>query len=170
MDAVMKILSGTPWYVWVLLVYLTYVSYKFSKPRTVNLKRPFLLPIILIVLGAVSAIRSGFIFSSVVHTEIIAKWFLVLLSSVLIGFADGRKTVIQKKSNQYQLISSGGWLTPFILFAIFFMKYYIEYSLASSPTDQLHIANLLASEFIAGYLLGRVFSLGLKYLRSFRNA
>lgn len=165
-----EILTSAPWWAYTLLAYLLFMGYQISKPRTINISRIFFLPTVLLVLSFIVAIRSGFILSNILGTygmdaAILSKWFWVLAGSFFIGVVENRKILVKKGSLHYQLISTGGWLTPFIILAMFATKYYLSYSIATSPTKELLLSNLLASQFIAGYLLGRSLSLGLKCYR-----
>ena len=118
-------LVNTPWWVYVIFVYVLIFGIRATKTRIVSLSRMFIIPIILIALSINELL-----------TTVQPVWynFFIWVIAILIGIYLGWlqiyhfKILIDRKKHLIQ--TPGTWTTLILLLIIFSTKYYFGYQLS----------------------------------------
>lgn len=160
----LKIITGTPFYVWPLLAYVIFIGIKARKKNVIPLK----------VLLIAPAIFSTWSFYSII-TRYGANFFIlsVAIISMLIGTFGGclvmRKTKMRFDKIKKHVELPGSWITLILLMSLFSIKYFLGVTSALVP-ELVGTWFLLIPEFgaiiIAGVLVGRVVGCWKKYKSS----
>lgn len=160
----LKIITGTPLYVWPLLAYVIFIGIKASKKNVIPLN----------VLLIAPALFATWYFYSIIK-RYGAKFFVlsIALSSMFIGIFVGCLVMHQTKM-RFDKIKKyvelpGSWITFVLLMSLFSIKYFLGVTNALMP-ELARSWILLMPEFLAimlaGVLLGRVVSCWQKYQKS----
>jgi len=150
----LDILSGTPFWVYAVFVYLIIRGVKSLQPNDIPLIRLTIIPFILISWSLYS-LHSKYCLSP----HIVGIWLLSLFVGILIGwFAFYRNIKVNKKSMIVHL--PGSWY-PLILYMLFFaLKYCIGFTYAVAPEMNQNIffggTDAIASGLISGIFGGRL--------------
>lgn len=155
MQTLYQILLNTPWWVYVLLVYLLCVGYKASKPGTVSIKKLLILPVLFSVMSIHSLVTvigvNGFS---------VSVYGVALLVGIGLGWWQITNRGIIVDKTHLLVKSSGTWSTLIIIFIIFFTKYYFGYELALDPAKAhqsgFEFSLLAVSGVCTGLFVGRV--------------
>lgn len=140
-------LTRTPLYVWAIFVYLLFVGYQSTKPKTIWIPFLFTVPVILTI--------SKIIFSHDNNTAII-------ILSCLIGLSIGTFFAIKQKNIQFILEKNsihlpGSYTTLILLLTLFACKYTLG-ALKEINPDLYHshsYIDTIITFLFAGYSLGK---------------
>lgn len=144
----------TPWWVYVLFVYLMFIGIQALKESIKPVKVTLIMPIIFTWMSIDSIIALS-------HLNTFYATLTYTLSLILIGCTIG--FIVAKKSGvcvdkKNQLLKlPGTWFTLISILLIFIIKYYFHYKLALNPSDattEYHF--IAASGVITGLFIGRV--------------
>ncbi|MDF1654858.1 MAG: hypothetical protein P1U34_07055 [Coxiellaceae bacterium] len=155
METIKGFIVGTPWWVYLLFIYLVYIGFKASKDRIVSIYKMLLLPIIFGWL-AIDTIMQDF----TVDTWAVLAFIVSLAIFTLLGYLH----VIKMKCSidlEHKLVKSPGtWSVLIIVLIIFVSKYYFGYQLAVDPSivhnRHFEMTYIAVSAACIGYLLGKV--------------
>jgi fucose 4-O-acetylase-like acetyltransferase len=155
MTSLWDTLLSTPWWVYVLFIYLVLIGIKSSKTRVVSLRKLFFVPAIFLVLSAHTLLTT---FNITPIT--VGAWALALAIGVVLGFLQiARLNVAVDRAHKLVKVP-GSWTTLVIILIIFFSKYYFGYALAVHPdyTNNTHfeLTMLAISGLFSGALVGRL--------------
>jgi hypothetical protein len=153
----LNLIKGTPFYVWIILLYLLYVGIKSLNSRIVYLPKLFIIPLVLL------AIKYKTFLSQDVNIFI----FAIVLSAIIsfLGHASSKINIIK---NLKSVELPGGYLTLVILVSFFLVKYYFGYLKSVEPDLAIKysfIENMI-SGFFSGYFIGRAVCYTHKYLKT----
>jgi hypothetical protein len=126
-----RVLSGTPTWVWGLLVSLVLLGLSQARARTASLARTAILPIAMIVLalwGLMSAFRGSPEFGSVLLTWFGAAALPLAATASLAPPAGARYEAV---SRRFSL--PGSWVPLLLILSIFLTKYIVGIELAMQP-------------------------------------
>jgi hypothetical protein len=159
METLLNIITGTPWWVYLILAYVLYVGIRALKPRTMSVNRIFIIPLIILALSL------WFLIDKFTGFKDLLIWALF----IPIGFGAGWGIVQKLKiraDHKKLLIRIGG--NPFILIlvlAIFAVKYFFGYWKAVTPDigPFLHSMELAFSGLFLGLFVGRLFAIIKKF-------
>ena len=154
MNEIWQILLHTPWWVFLIFVYLLRVGINATKPRIISLNKILILPAIFLFISI-----NSFITTFQISTLLLSTYSL----SLLIGIGGGWLLVRNlnlKFDQQNNLIKVPGSFTTLILTLIIFStKYYFGYSIATNPsvTEKIHftLLQLVVSGICTGLFIGR---------------
>lgn len=153
----LKIVSGTPIWVWAILSYLIYVGIQALKPRTVTLYRLIFLPLILILFKYRLLAQSG--------AWIYLVFFIIGLGA---GYLKVRSTkiLIFKETKMIQIPGSSSMIVIFI--SIFVIRYMSGYLEATDPVTFLRFTpfDLGFSGLLSGYFTGQRLTYLYRYFRA----
>ena len=92
MENLWKIISGAPWWVYVLLAYLVSIGVKSTKPRTVPVKRVVLLPLLFVAWSFYN------LYARLVlgYTSLFPLWVISLAIGACLGVIEVRNWKIAK--------------------------------------------------------------------------
>ncbi len=155
MEIIWQIIIHTPWWVYLLLIYLIRVGIRASKTRIVTLKKLFIIPLIFTFLSVHTLITS---FSLSVFTVTI--WVVAILIGAILGWFQIYRYKL-KVDRQHLLIQvPGTWSIMILIVIIFATKYYFGYELAVDPklVEQtgFEFAVLAVSGVCTGLFIGRL--------------
>ncbi len=155
MQAIWNALVHTPWWVYVLLIYLIKVGIRASKTNVVSIIKLSIIPIIFTVMS-VHTLVSAFPIS--IFT--VSVWAATLLLGCILGFWQIFRLNIQVDKQHYLIRVPGTWTTLVIILIIFASKYYFGYELAVDPNlatqNWFEISLLLVSGVCTGLFIGRL--------------
>jgi hypothetical protein len=164
---ILEILKGTPWWVYVLFVYLIFIGFKarYSKDPVSMIK--------LVILPLLFNIWS--IYSLITKYEITLSTTLIWFFVTLFGFGIGwwmtlgvKIKVVNKKKGLIKLPNT--WSTLILVLIIFVSKYTLGVLLGMNPAIKDNIVfyslDLIISGAIAGVFLGRFLCLFSKYRKT----
>jgi hypothetical protein len=161
MDIAIRILSGSPWWVYGLLALLVWLGLQAARPRTVSLSRVLIAPAVFIAWGIVSLmLRADFSDALVwLGTAACGAAFAGLVTRIDGVVADRR----------VGLVRVPGSILPLLRFlAIFIAKYALAVAASIRPDlrDLLAPWDIGVSGLAAGYFVGWL----LAFLRAYRRA
>lgn len=150
-----EVLTHTPWWVFVLFFYLLKVGIDATKPRTVILKKLFILPSIFLGISINTLFKSFDLSFSTLG---------MYLSSLILGIMIGLlliKNLQIKFDRDHNLIRLPGTFSTLILILITFStKYYFGYLLSTAPSIAKNplfiISQLGMSGVCSGLFIGRL--------------
>jgi len=151
-NSIWNILAETPWWVYVLFIYLIRLGIKATKPQTVPLKNLLLLPLAFFTLSCLSIY-----FSLKITALHIALWSLALLVGSFLGFLQGRLLKIKAIKHESQLHFPGSWSLLIMLLIIFASKYYLGHETAIDPAILTQPSSAAAMFALYGLMTGLFF-------------
>lgn len=156
MEELIGILEETPWWVYLILIYIVYMGVKAGSPRTIAIRKLVLLPLALTVWGLMGM-----------------AWTLTLLllwaGSLIIGFGLGwfsvRKWKIRYDRGRGTLHLPGSYSTLILALLFFCIKYFFGYYNAThpEPAQEVLISQAAVSGVISGMFIGRLALFWKKY-------
>ncbi len=148
---------GTPWWVWIVFVYLLFIGIKALKQRAVYLPKLFIIPIIF------SAIKYKIFLNA--NLQIWVAYSANLAIAILIGYAVAAHEQIKIIKQNTSIEIPGNMQTLIILMCFFCIKYVFGYLHATEPylSKQFFVWEISISGLLSGYFLGKTLS----YLRRF---
>ncbi|MCF6764498.1 hypothetical protein L3V82_01850 [Thiotrichales bacterium 19S3-7] len=146
----------TPWWVYVLFIYLLFIGIKASKPSHTPIVKLAIVPLIFLGLSIESLINQ-----TNLHGINLITYGVALLIGAIIGFIIARVIGAKatKENNRYMLILPGSWLTLVLILIIFISKYYFGFKVADHPQiiHNLHFTITMLGVYgvTAGLFVGR---------------
>lgn len=158
--SLLNIVSGTPWWVWVVFIYLVVIGIQATKSITVSLFRMAIIPVILTLWSWYSLIH---------HPVIrIITWLIAFAVGILIGLRFfSTKVTVDKKNKRVHL--AGSYL-PLIFYLLFFLlKYVLGFTYAIHPEYKnfafLWAIDAVSSGLISGIFSGRLLYIIIRYIK-----
>ena len=155
MNAIWAAATQTPWWVYVLFIYLIQRGVNASKSQVVSIKKLIILPLVFIALSVHTLMTAFHIYAT-----IIVVWILSIALGSVFGWllifrhhfkVDRKKLLIQLP---------GSWVTLILILAIFISKYYFSYQLSSDPAlvnqTGFEFSMLAISGVCTGLFVGRL--------------
>lgn len=115
LESLWKIVSGAPWWVYVLFVYLLSVGVKAIRPRTVPIQRVVLLPILFLI-WALYGLYTKVILG---HVSLIPIWIIFLGIGAYLGVREVHGWRITKDHHTREITIPGNYST-LVLMVFFF--------------------------------------------------
>lgn len=150
-------MGGAPWWVWLLFLHLVFIGVKAMKPRTVSLRKLFIIPVVLFLLKF-KIFTSG-------DLPLIASYILFMIVGGWIGFSSGQKTPITIIKETQSIEMQGNYYTFFILISFFLIKYVFGYLQATDPdhSEKYLMLEASISAVFSGYFWGRTLAYFYRY-------
>lgn len=147
------IISGAPWWVYVLLIYLVSIGIKSTKPRTVSMKRVVLLPILFLAwsfYGLYQKLVLGL-------PSLIPLWMVFLAIGTYLGIKEVHSWRISKNHKKGEITIPGNYSTLVLIFLIFILKFFWGYFYATRTEISywIYFADTLTSALVTGFFVGR---------------
>ena len=119
MENLWKIVSGAPWWVYVLFAYLVSIGIKSTKPRTISIKRLLLLPLVFVSWSFYGLYRKLLLglFS------LIPLWIIFLLVGAYLGIKEVHLWKISKNRHKREITIPGNYSTLILMLLIFILKF-----------------------------------------------
>ena len=129
-ENVYYVLIYTPWWVYVLFIYLIFIGIKASKPRKNSLIKLAIVPLVFLILSIDSLMNE-----TSLHSPNLLAYIIAMLIGILIGFLIakhiGGHAIKDKKG--YLINLPGSWLVLILIIIIFTAKYYFGIRLGYHP-------------------------------------
>lgn len=154
METLGYFLKGTPWYVYLIVVYLVFVGVKSVRGGVVSIKKMFFIPIIFVWMS---------IDEIVVRLHFAPLYVLVGVSGLILGAILGawQYHMLQIRVDQKKklLEIEGSLFAAFLILVTFIVKYYVGYSFAinNHMSDEYVCTLLILSSAFTGAFVGRLF-------------
>ena len=148
-----QILIQTPVYVWAILAFLIYRGVVASKDRVVSYRSVFIIPAVMLMLGA-NSISRGFGLETLAG----AAWLGGMAAGAALAWALAGRVTVDRAAGL--VTQRGSWLPLALMMAIFCCKYAVSVALAIQPvlraTPGFAIPVCLAFGLFNGIFLGRL--------------
>src|SRR5579872_3435136 len=113
------IVSGAPWWVYVLFVYLMYIGFKSTKARTVSAKRMILFPLIFVVWSLFRL----YLNVDLGHPSLIAYWCIFLIAGAYCGMKEVHSWKLHIDPHKGLITIPGNYSTLVLVLLIFVLKF-----------------------------------------------
>lgn len=160
----LSLFYGTPWWVYVVFIYLMIVGYKYSQQRTVGFMQLSILPLIMTLWSALSFYK----LFSIASIEALILWFIIFFGGIGIGYWIKSGVICSADHITQAITIPGSWSTLLLLSLLFVVKYYVGYACATATQEctSFVIQDMLFSTFIRSILLGNA----LYFFRAYHRA
>ena len=162
-------LLQTPWWVYVLLIYLIRIGIRASKERVISFKKLLILPVIFTAMSVHTLVSSFQI-----DLSLGLSWLISIFLGGLVGYLLIRKHNIKVDRKNLLIQTPGTWITLVLVLIIFASKYYFGYELSVDPglikQTAFEFSMLFVSGVCTGLFIGRfTFYISLLYTRESVN-
>ena len=165
MDHLLNILEGTPWWVYVLFIYLLSIGIKGTQPRGVPIKQMVLLPLILTAWSLYA-----FLDHLQGRYEFLALWASAAFIGGYLALHWVKKLKLSVDKVKGIVYLRGSPVNLILILAIFFTRYIFGYLYATSPDNVLDSnifgVDTCVSGLIIGFFLGRSITIWIRYQNS----
>ncbi|AIF53155.1 DUF6622 family protein [Pelosinus sp. UFO1] len=155
MGAIWQTAIHTPWWVYLLLIYLIAVGIKSSKVRIIPFWKVFVLPTIFLFISIQTLMTIKIEYVS------IASWIVGMLVGSLLGWWQVKRLDIKIDKKRSLIQIPGSWDTLLVMLIVFIAKYYVGYEQATNPVLvaqlKFKVSMLVLSGVCTGLFLGRLF-------------
>src|SRR3990167_5328578 len=124
MNAIWAAAAQTPWWVYVLFIFLVQRGLVASKPQVISIIKLTILPIVFIALS-VHTLMTAFH----VNATVIVAWLVSVILGSVIGWFLIRNHEFKVDRKNLLIRLPGSWITLILILIIFVSKYYFEYQL-----------------------------------------
>ncbi len=153
MENLWKIVSGAPWWVYVLFAYLVSIGIKSTKPRTVPVKRVVLLPLLFVAWSFYN------LYTRLVlgYTSLFPLWVVFLAIGAYFGIMEVRDWKISKDRHKGEITIPGNYSMLILILLIFVLKFFWGYFYATHTTISYwaYFWDILTSSLVTGFFVGR---------------
>lgn len=159
MSLLFEMIQETPWWVYLLFLFLVFIGLRATRARTVSSRQLFLLPIILMILNL--AWLSERLQDHYAH---LIFWAIGLTVGAVFGWLMVRKWTI--KVLHYDAISlPPSWSALILILLFFIVRYFFVFNYEMHPEAESHLflADALISGVMTGIFVGRAYQLFTKY-------
>jgi hypothetical protein len=152
MDNLWAIVSGAPWWVYVLFVVLVSLGIKATRPRTLPISRLVLLPLIFVVWSFFN-LYPWF----VGEMSLLLFWVVFLAVGAYFGIREVRNWKITKDHHKRTVTIPGNRSTLVLIVLIFVLKFYWGYYYATHTTISysMNFWDVATSAIVTGFVVGR---------------
>ncbi len=155
MNAIWAAATQTPWWVYVLFIFLVQRGIKASKPHVVSIIKLAIVPLIFIALS-IHTVMTAFH----VNTMVIAVWLASIILGSVIGWLLIRNHQFKVDRKKLLIQLQGSWMMLILILAIFIFKYYFSYQIESDPAlinqTGFKFSMLAATGICTGLFVGRL--------------
>lgn len=162
MGSISNVVSGTPTWVWVLLVYLIIRGIKATKTAVIQFWRLLIIPLVFTIWGLAGLL------TTLQFTALSAgTWIAAIIIGCYLGSLAARGVAIRANKSRGLIELPGSPFTLVLILAIFAAKYVLGYQLATDPAaaqSSLYVFfDAGISGLVAGLFIGRVWNYYQKY-------
>jgi hypothetical protein len=154
------VIAGTPFWVWIVLVYLLWIGIRSTKSTVVYLPRLFIIPLIMM------ATKYRLFFSN----DWLTFSFAIILGCA-IGFLVANRNRPEIIEGSKSIKIPGNYSTLILLLVFFCSKYYFGYLNATNHDlyTQYSVVEIIISGLLPGYFFGRAIRFMHKYFTFTKN-
>lgn len=162
MNAISNALSGTPWWVYLLLVILVRRGIAAARPSVMRVWKLAILPVIFLVLDV-----AGMAQNNRITMFMILLWILLCVAGGAVGYWLFRNTALRADRGKWLVGLPGDVRVLPLVLVVFAVKYVIQYLEASSgalaSSAGFIVVSLAVSGFFTGIFMGRFCTYLLKF-------
>ncbi len=163
MENILEIISGAPWWVYVLLIYLISIGVRSTKTQTVSIQRVVLLPAFFVGWGLFNLygkLTLGLV-------SLVPVWLVCLVLGSLLGLKEVHSWEIVKDPKKGEIRIPGNYSNLFLILIIFTLKFIWGYFYATrtSISYWIYFTDTCSSALVTGLFVGRAGFFVKKYLQ-----
>jgi hypothetical protein len=153
MDAFWSAITGAPLWVYLLLVVLVSVGIKATKPRTINIRKLVLVPLVFVAWSLYSLYPKLALGSPV----LLLVWAVCIAIGAYLGVREVRKWKIAVDRHKGQITIPGNYSTLVLILLIFGLKFFWGYYYATHTEIpyRIYFWDTLTSALVTGFFVGR---------------
>jgi hypothetical protein len=155
METIQQTLWNTPWWVYVLLVYLIKIGIRASKKNIVSLKKLLIIPLVFTFMSL-----HTLIYAFAIDVTTLSVWSISIVVGILLGWIQVFQYDLRVDKSSGLIEIPGTWSTLIIILIIFATKYYFGYELSVDPViahnTVFEVSALTISGVCTGLFVGRV--------------
>ena len=153
MENLWQILSGAPWWVYLLFIYIIIVGVQSIKPRITSIKKIILFPLFFVAWSGYNLYRNVYLG----YLLLIPCWIIFLSIGAYLGFKEVQSWHFEKNHLKRTLTIPGNYSTLILLLLIFILKFFWGYFYAtlSNIADWIYFADTITSSIVTGFFIGR---------------
>ncbi len=161
MDSLWQALSGAPWWVYVLFIYLVSIGIKSLKPRTIPFQRVVLFPVIFVAWSAYDI----YIKMQLGYSSLIPWWLICLAIGAVLGYWEVHKWHFKIDKTKQTITVPPNTSTIVLILVIFAINFYFGYYYAThtSVSYGMYLVNTILGALVTGFFVGR----GIVYFRRY---
>lgn len=153
MQTLWNALSGAPWWVYVLFIYLVSIGIKSLKPRTIPFQRVVLFPVVFVSWSAYSLftkIQLG-------HYSLIPFWLICIIVGAILGYLEVRNWHFKVDKHKQTLTIPGNVSTIVLILLIFAINFFFGYyeAVHSAVSYGMYLTETILGSLVTGFFLGR---------------
>ena len=154
----LDIVTGAPWWIWIIFVYLVGIGIKSMHKSSVCVPVLFLIPLFVLISQSRNILASFESFT-------IAVFFVAIGSLVGIYFASNVPILFKKE--EFKVVIPGSYFTIVFLMSAFFFKFAIGLYKATNLEliQSYELIDIIFSSLFAGYFLGRACLFAYKFYK-----
>ncbi|MBS3904035.1 MAG: hypothetical protein KGZ39_01760 [Simkania sp.] len=153
MEHLWQVLSGAPWWVYVLFIYLVNIGIKSTQPRTISITRVALLPLVFVVWSVYT------LYGKVIlgFSSLILLWIVFLALGTYLGIKEVHSWHIHKDRHKQSITIPGNYSTLVLILLIFVLKFFWGYFYATHTNIPywMYFLDTLTSSLATGFFVGR---------------
>jgi hypothetical protein len=153
MENILEILSGAPWWVYVLFMYLVSIGFKSTKTHTVSIQKVVLLPTFFVCWGLFN-LYNKLILGML---SLLSAWLVCLFIGSFFGVKEVHSWKILKDRNKGELTLPGNYSNLFLILTIFILKFIWGYFYATTTSISywIYFTDTCTSALVTGFFVGR---------------
>lgn len=147
------ILSGAPWWVYALFLYLMFIGIQSTKPRTISVRRLVIFPLIFVVWS----LWSLYGHVAMVGNALIIYWIVFLFIGAYCGRKEVQSWKLRVDRAKGLITIPGNYSTMILVLVIFVLKFVwgYYYATAANPPYSIYVADTITSSLFTGFFVGR---------------
>ena len=153
-DSIWEAIANTPWWVFVLFIFLVRIGLLARKPHIISMKQLLILPIMFFALSLVA------IFNLKFQTINLLLWAGAILFGIVLGWLHFRLLKISAIKEKAMLYVPGSWNVLIIILTLFALKYYYNYEIALNSqmlnNPKIIMVLMLSYGLFTGLFIGRI--------------
>lgn len=146
-------ISGAPWWVWFLLVYVVVIGIKSTKARTIPIKRVVLLPLVFVAWS----LYSLYLKTVLGFPSLVPVWIIFLAIGAFLGVKEVHHWRFAKDRHRRTITIPGNYSTLVLIILIFVLKFFWGYFYATRAEIPywIYFTDTLTSALVTGFFVGR---------------
>lgn len=158
------IITGAPWWVYVLFIVLVRLGMKATKGMTVSIYRPILLPVVFVAWS----LYSLYSHLALGLWSLLPLWIVSLAFGAYLGFLEVRSWHIKGDRHKQQVTLPPNYSTVVLIVLIFILKFFWGYFYATRPEAPywIYFGDTLTSTLVSGFFVGRAIVFVKRYFKS----
>jgi hypothetical protein len=153
MENLWHIITGAPWWVNLVFIYLLHLGFKAIKPRTISLRKVVTLPLFFVAWSAYGLYQKLILgFSSLGLV-----WVAFIVLGAFLGVMEVRSWKIARNRRKGEITIPGNYSTLILIFLVFILKFFWGYYYATHTgiSYQIHFLETATTSLATGFFVGR---------------